>query len=188
MGEDTNPEKVDKLFVKRMTVAVFAVISLVLCGLLVKLFMDPANAAATAAACVTLGIVLMLTPRLSELVRFGYKDGSVGAEFERRLTTAERKAQENQNRIDNLFLNSMDEDIFYNLKKLASGHFEHYKRQSALDRQLHHLRDMGYIKCFNIGAIPQEGDDLSRYVTVTEPGKKFVEFREEAEKRQSGSA
>lgn len=78
------------------------------------------------------------------------------------------------------FLLSMSKPLYENLVKIASGNFGHFRmeRGSGLQRELHHLRDIGYIDVLSIRNIPNEGSNLSDYVKITPIGKKFVELRE----------
>jgi hypothetical protein len=82
--------------------------------------------------------------------------------------------------ISKSFVLSMGNYMYTNLAKIASGHFGPYvlERGSALERELYHLRDIGYIHVDSIRAIPGSGDNLSKYIGITEVGSKFVELRE----------
>ena len=45
--------------------------------------------------------------------------------------------------------------------------------------QLRYLRDNGYITVTGyVGDLPERGDQLSSYVTATQTGSEFVDFRE----------
>lgn len=81
-------------------------------------------------------------------------------------------------RIDNLFLATISQPMYENLKKLASGRFGEYEMSSALTRELYHLRDIGYIEVRSIREIPKTGQDLSEHVKITHSGREFVELRE----------
>jgi hypothetical protein len=87
------------------------------------------------------------------------------------------------------FLLSMSKPMYDNLVKIASGNFGTFKidKGSGLQRELYHLRDIGYVQVHSIRHIPDEGTNLSDYVKITPIGKKFVELREsfvsEAENR-----
>ncbi len=78
------------------------------------------------------------------------------------------------------FLLSMSTPMYLNLKKIASGNFGSYKMEkgSGLQRELYHLRDIGYIEVFSIRNIPDMGNNLSDYVKITPIGNKFVNLRE----------
>jgi hypothetical protein len=78
-----------------------------------------------------------------------------------------------------LFLATMSDVMFDNLRKLASGSFGSYHLGAALERELYHLRDIGYIDVYSIQQIPKHGPELSQYLKVTEAGKKFVQLRSE---------
>jgi hypothetical protein len=84
-------------------------------------------------------------------------------------------------RVTSLFLTTMAPNMYLNLKKLSSGAFGKYTKTKGLERELYHLRDIGYIEIRSITAIPEEGDDLSQYVAITSTGAQFVELREKIE-------
>lgn len=81
-------------------------------------------------------------------------------------------------RIDKLFLATISQPMYENLKKLAAGRFGVYEMSPALERELYHLRDIGYIDVFSIKAIPKTGSNLSEHVKITQSGKEFVSLRE----------
>lgn len=79
------------------------------------------------------------------------------------------------------FLMSMSKPMYDNLEKIASGKFGKYKQMkmgSGLQRELYHLRDIGYIDVHSIRDIPDKGDELSYHVKITPIGEKFVNLRE----------
>jgi hypothetical protein len=89
-----------------------------------------------------------------------------------------------ENRVDaisdtvaSLFLITMSSGMFKNLDKIGSGQFGRYALSDALRRELGHLRNVGYIDVYAIRDIPPEGDELSRYVTITDAGREFVRLR-----------
>ena len=62
---------------------------------------------------------------------------------------------------------------------------DHIRRSQiwALETELYHLRNLGYVilknqKARSIREIPGSGDELSDYIRVTEGGKKYIEIRE----------
>ena len=80
-----------------------------------------------------------------------------------------------------LFLTTMSPAMFENLSKLHSGSFGHFKKTQGLKRELYHLRDIGYIAIESISALPEEGLNLSNFVTITDTGRSFVELRRASE-------
>ena len=89
-----------------------------------------------------------------------------------------RELDELNAKVARLFLTTMSPSMYTNLKKLASGSFGTYEMNKGLDRELHHLRDIGYIDIHSIKAIPGSGTNLSEHVEVTATGKQFVDLRE----------
>ena len=100
-------------------------------------------------------------------------------ELKREISSVKVKLDETNDRISKLFLITMSEDMYANLKKLAqeSG-FGKYQMNGGLERELFHLRNIGYIEVPYVRNIPKSGDNLSDHVKVTKAGKKFVELRE----------
>jgi hypothetical protein len=96
----------------------------------------------------------------------------------RELRRVRSQVQELNNKVSELFLVTMAPSMYQNLEKLASGSFGPYKKSSGLERELIHLRDIGYIENIWLENIPTEGPDLSPYVTVTDVGKRFVKLRQ----------
>ena len=83
--------------------------------------------------------------------------------------------------IREIFLLSMGTNMYNNLRKIDSGNFGSYKnlkKDSGLQRELFYLRDIGYIDVSHIRELPEEGNNLSDYVKITELGKQFVFIRE----------
>ena len=98
-------------------------------------------------------------------------------ELKAELQTVRNDLTRVENVVAELFLSTMSPAMFENLRKLASGSFGPYELGQALERELYHLRDIGYITVPSVKAIPKEGPELSQYVEVTDPGRKFVELR-----------
>ena len=80
-------------------------------------------------------------------------------------------------KIGKLFLATMAPAMFENLKKLSEGNFGKYEMSTGLERELYHLRDIGYIEVGSIKAIPKSGVNLSDYVVVKPAGRDFVALR-----------
>lgn len=100
-------------------------------------------------------------------------------EIREELHSVQRRLDETNERISRLFLITMSEDMYYNLKKLTrSEGFGPYEMCGGLERELFHLRDIGYIEVPYIMRIPKSGGNLSDHVKVTEAGRQFVELRE----------
>jgi hypothetical protein len=109
------------------------------------------------------------------------------SDIKSRQETAESRITEAEKKVDRIFAYTMSDSMFLNLKKLSTGEFGHFKNSSALRRELRHLRDVGYITARgHISDLPEKGENLSDFVTVTPVGKEFVEFREELEKAERG--
>ena len=95
-----------------------------------------------------------------------------------KLTEVQKEVGALQEKIGELFLLTMSPGMYMNLRKLESGHFGPFAKSSALERELRHLRDIGYIDIESISQLPSEGAELSDFVDVTEIGRTFIELRE----------
>lgn len=137
------------------------------------LFVSPADKAVfvTVIGFMTGGLVLVaVLPRLNEF--------SIGSSFTAKLARVEDKVDKVKEEVDitKQFLMSMSKPMYDNLRKIASGDFGLYEmpRASGLQRELYHLRDIGYIDAPSIRGIPGNGNNLSDYVKITPIGQKFV--------------
>lgn len=93
--------------------------------------------------------------------------------------SVQRDLDETNNRIARLFITTMGENIYGNLKKMTTGNFRTYKKSKGLVRELYYLRDLGYIEVPSISDIPESVDQLSLYLLVTNTGREFIKLREE---------
>jgi hypothetical protein len=87
-------------------------------------------------------------------------------------------------RVSELFLSTMSPPMYTNLKKLASGHFGRFQKTKGLERELYHLRDIGYIDISSISDLPSDGANLSDHVSITETGQRFVTLRVDLERHR----
>lgn len=101
-------------------------------------------------------------------------------EFRQELDTVQKAVISIDSKIAALFMATMSRLMYVNLKKIGSGKFGAYKMSQGLERELYHLRDIGYIAVHSVKAIPTEGGNLSEYVQITPTGKQFMELREAA--------
>lgn len=79
--------------------------------------------------------------------------------------------------VSTLFLTTMSEPMYLNLCKLSTNDFGSFEMNNGLERELYHLRTIGYIDCLSIQAIPKKGNNLSDFATTTSTGKQFIELR-----------
>jgi hypothetical protein len=92
---------------------------------------------------------------------------------------ARDQLEETNRKVQRLFVMTMAEPMFHNLKKLSTGHFGPYEMSLGLERELRYLRDVGYVQVPSVSAVPKRGDDLSQHVSITEAGRDFVQLREQ---------
>ena len=95
------------------------------------------------------------------------------------MTAIRRQVDDLTGKVGQLFLLTMSPAMYQNLKKLASGQFGPYEMNGGFQRELFHLRDVGYIDAMYLSSIPHSGPDLSRAVRVTDAGLRFVALREQ---------
>lgn len=142
--------------------------------------------------------ILILRPELTELrtaIRKRLEEGStvkIGpVELgELKLQVTNVRAEVNnvrtdvtdlQDRVARLFLLAMSDNMFNNLRKLASGRFGSFEKSGGLERELRALRELGYLHVpgpGGVGGIPARGDNLSDFAQVTDTGRQFVQLRE----------
>jgi len=99
-------------------------------------------------------------------------------ELKAELSQVRSGLDEVNEKIGELFLATMARAMFQNLKKLSEGNFGKYEMSTGLERELYHLRDIGYIEVESIKAIPKSGVNLSDHVVVKPAGREFVALRE----------
>jgi hypothetical protein len=108
----------------------------------------------------------------------------------------QRRLTDQGNRIDQLYLLSMSDEAFGQLRKLASGNYGPYwidpDMRYGLGPELNYFKMLGFIRFDQDGAVPDirelpKGDQpqLSRYVSVTDEGHKYVRWRLESEERRA---
>jgi hypothetical protein len=164
--------------------AVFIGVATVDIVLLVKLLAGQSSTDLLLAICV-ITILLIFSFRFDDITKANLsKDG-----LEIDLSSLNKRLDETMKEVDNVFLTSMGPDLYLNLKKITSRHFGRYHKKSegGLDRELRHLRNIGYIevKDNSISKIPEYGENLSDYVWATDTGIHFVALRESIEQRRT---
>jgi hypothetical protein len=100
-------------------------------------------------------------------------------ELRNEVATVRSKVDDLGERVSKLFLLTMSAPMYVNLRKLASGAFGPYQMSGGLERELYHLRDLGYVEVHAIREIPASGSELLDHVSITEAGSQFVALREE---------
>src|SRR4051812_11910400 len=104
----------------------------------------------------------------------------------------QRRLADQGERIDELYLLSMSNDAFTQLRKLASGDFGPYwvdpDMRYGLGPELNHLKILGFIRFDRDPAVPDirelpKGNQpqLSRFISVTEHGHEFIRRRQETQ-------
>lgn len=138
-------------------------------------------------AIVLVALLLLLAPYMEKL-----KSLQLGTDgFKMELDSIKKDIYENSQVIESLIFMSMGADTYTNLLKINSGNFGHYTMPAhqGLETELYYLRNIGFIEriegsCPSIHEIPPEGDQLSKYVAITENGRKYIELRNELDKKR----
>jgi hypothetical protein len=182
-------EDTERRSVGAWPVVVFTATLLIVISLIVRLFVAAEVSVALVIAIAAVAGLLVLSPRVFELAELTIsKEGLVAKirEMEHKVESAKQGVKETEKKIDQLFAYTMSDAMFGNLRKLATGAFGHYRNNGGLRRELRHLRDIGYIAVKgHIGDLPDEGGNLSDFVTITPVGKEFVALREALEAKGS---
>ena len=107
-------------------------------------------------------------------------------ELRSEVKSVRNELSELNRKVTKLFLTTMSPAMFHNLEKLYSGRFGPFTKTQGLRRELYHLRDIGYVDIASISALPNEGQNLSEFVTITETGRTFVELRRSSDGEKEG--
>jgi len=116
------------------------------------------------------------------------------SKINQKMAAVQRDVDAASLRIAELFALSMSNDGYHQLRKLDKGWDGHYfldpDLHAGLAQELRHLKMLGYIifdrdpNIRGVGNLPKGNQhNLSRFVSVTETGKRFIELREEALKQ-----
>ncbi|WP_143755451.1 hypothetical protein [Gloeocapsopsis sp. IPPAS B-1203] len=94
-----------------------------------------------------------------------------------RLTLLEAQLAENRKDSHLLSQNLLDDYELKHLRKLASDTPFNYKRQPSFERELRHLRALGFVENMpgkTISHMPERGD-LKEHLRITEHGKQYLD-------------
>lgn len=138
-----------------------------------------------AVAAVLAAVVTATIPELFKRIKKAKMQlRKANAEFEESKIYTNKRLDLLGEKIDELFLHSMSETEYKNLRRIVNSEFCNFKDMkpgSGLDRELRDLRDRGYIrltkKVSAIKEIPEHGDNLIEFLTYTDAGKRFVTLR-----------
>jgi hypothetical protein len=133
-------------------------------------------------AIIAIAFLLFLIPQLDEVIALTFDRGKL----ESKINSIGKKVSTTKARSDKLVLLSMSKSMYDTLKKIAAGSFSPYQISDVLERELYHLKDLGYIEVGRIRDIPYEGNNLSEYLKVTDSGKQFIELRKSVEEESKG--
>jgi hypothetical protein len=155
-------------------------------GSLLALFFSASDKTQLTTVVIVMVGALLLVGVLPQLTEF--KIGPAG--IDAKLSRIETKVDKANERIAELFALSMSRDTFGQLKKLNDGWMDHYyldpELKVGLADELNHLKSLGYIqfdKDENVKGVENlptgNQSNLSRYISVTHTGKRFIELREQ---------
>ncbi|KAB8331322.1 DUF805 domain-containing protein [Scytonema tolypothrichoides VB-61278] len=133
-------------------------------------------------AIIAIACLLFLIPQLDEVIALTFDRGKLDS----KINSIGKKISTTKARTDKLVLLSMSKSMFETLKKLAAGSFGVYEMSDALERELYHLKDIGYVEVGRIRDIPYKDNNLCDYVKVTDFGKQYIELRKSTEEDNKG--
>lgn len=103
----------------------------------------------------------------------------LGEEIKREVDDIRGQVDDISQKVGTLFLATMSPTMYLNLRKLDSGHYGQFEANDGLRRELQYLRDIGYIEVHGgLRQLPNSGQDLNQFVTITPTGRDFVKLRE----------
>ncbi|MDF5725354.1 MAG: hypothetical protein PUP91_33875 [Rhizonema sp. PD37] len=132
-------------------------------------------------AIIAIAFLLFLFPKIEDVLLLTFDRGRL----ETKLNSINKKVATNKTRVDKYYMLAIPKQMYETLKKLASNSYGPYQMSEVLERDVYHLRDIGYIDAGRIRDIPYEGTNLSTYVKITDAGKQFVEMRKGIEEENS---
>ena len=189
MSQHTAAERERPVWVEGAVVIALAAIE---AALLYKLIAGgvAAGSAEVMAAISLVAILLLLTGKVEGLKSIAFGKEGFKAEALERL---ERRTDNLEREIAQLALSSMGDDAYLNLRKLAGASFGPYRLEPhmGLHTELYHLRNLGFVALRedkvaavnSIHQIPEQGDELSDYIEVTDIGRRYIELRRRSDMR-----
>ena len=133
---------------------------------------------------VSIGIVsflFMLTLIIEKVESLSLTKGGIKAD----MRELQEKIEKSEEKLYRLISLSMGEHTYKVLKLLANGELRKFEKphHQGLEMELYYLRNLGYVERINksvnsIYDIPEEGQDLSKYIEITDNGRKYVDLRE----------
>ena len=133
-------------------------------------------------AIVAIALLLFLIPQLDEVIALTFDRGKLDS----KINSIGKKLSTTKARTDKLVLLSMSKSMFETLKKLAGANFGSYEMNDNLEKEIFHLKDIGYVEVGRIRDIPYKDNNLSDYVKVTDLGKQYIELRKSTEEDNKG--
>ncbi|AKG24727.1 hypothetical protein [Calothrix sp. 336/3] len=147
-------------------------------GILLVMLFTRRNSAFLIAALIFIGILMFLMPRMDDVVAMTFDREKIDT----KINSINKKLGTTKTRADKIFTLSMSDYMYKTLQKINSGNYGSYEMTSRMERELYHLRDVGYIDDIEeIRDIPYKGSNLSNYLKITSLGKQFVEMRKSVE-------
>lgn len=169
------PDNRDNTWLRWMAVGVLALVEI---GLVICLIAGHAETGLLIGTIIAVAALIVLTVRASDVALLaGGPRRQVGD-----LETLRQRLDETDRRTSDLVRLVLPRDEFHTLRKLAGRRFGPYAMGGGLERELRHLRQLGYVDVPSIGAIPRHGGELAESVRITPSGERFVELREQLER------
>ncbi|PMB21563.1 hypothetical protein [Fischerella thermalis] len=152
-------------------------------GVLLVMLFSGRSSVLTIAALLFIAILMVFLPRADDVVALTFDRDKI----DNKINSLNKKLSTTKNRADKIFLLTIPESMYKTLQKINSGNYGNYDLTAKLERELYHLRDIGYIEdTKEIRDIPYEGNNLSNYVKITALGKQYIELRKSIEEENKG--
>jgi len=165
----------DNLWLRWAAVGVLAITEIGLVGCLIA---GRSDAGLLIGTIIAVAAMIVVTVRASDMAAL-----VVGSRPGRgELESLRHRLDETDKRTSDLVRLVLPREEFHTLRELAVRRFGPYALGGGLERELRHLRQLGYVDVPSIGAIPRHGGELAEAVRVTPSGERFVELREQLER------
>ena len=169
------PNNRDGFWLRWVAVGVLAITEV---GLIACLIGGQTDAGLLVGTIIALAALLVVTVRASDVSVLA--SGSLRGRGD--LESLHDRLDETDKRTSELVRLVLPREEFQTLRKLAVRRFGPYAMGNGLERELRHLRQLGYVDVPSIGAIPRHGGELAEAVRITPSGERFVELREQLER------
>jgi hypothetical protein len=140
---------------------------------------------ALASTLVVLGAGQIALAALLSKLEGAVELGPAGVKLQ--LARVQQQLDDVSGQVAELVVSMMYEPDWDNLQKIESDHFGKFTKSKDFDIDLHHLRSLGLIEVESIDDIPEQGPELSRFVTLTAAGRDYIKLRKRIEQSKAAA-